>query len=119
MRSGTTLGHDELLTLANKTRAAALDADADRLEAAVLRLSEALAQHFCAEHMSLLQVPPGEARALERGQQRLLTDLAELATTAALHPGSCDCARLAGNVLAELTLQADVERRRFNASVRR
>lgn len=122
MQPATTLSHDQLLTLANKTRAAALDAETDRLEAAALRLLEALAEHFCVEHVALLRVPPGEARALERGQQRLLTDLAELvelATTVARHPGSCDCARLADNVLAELTLQVDVERRHLIAVVDR
>jgi hypothetical protein len=122
MQPATTLSHDQLLTLANKTRAAALDAETDRLEATAQRLLEALVEHFCAEHVALLQLPPGETRALERGQQRLLTDLAELvelATTAARPQRSCDCARLAGNVLAELTLQTGVERRRLTAVVDR
>ena len=109
--------HDQLLTLAYKTKAAAGDGDPRRLEAAALKLFQALANHIGAEHPDLLRLAPPDARLLERGQQRLVEDLIELAATAASSdPGDCRCGRLADTLLSELTLQADDERRRLAAA---
>jgi hypothetical protein len=105
-----TFNHEELLTLAQKTLAAARDGDHDRLEARALRLFEALSDHVLAERPALRRVSPGDARLLEAGQQRVVDRLVELAASAAQDEGSCRCDRLAANLLAELTLQADDER---------
>lgn len=105
------LSHDELLTLAHKTEAAARDHDRDRLEAEALRLFEALNDHVVAERPALLHVAPGDARLLEHGQQRIVDLVVELAASAAEDRDGCRCDRLADNLLAELTLQAGDERR--------
>ena len=109
-----TLNHDQLLTLAHKTQSAARDHDRDRLEADALRLFQALADHLGAERPDLLQVAPADALLLERGQQRIVDLLVELAATAATDATDergCRCDHLADVVLTELTLQANDERR--------
>lgn len=116
------LDHDELLTLVYKTRAAAQDHDRDRLETRALQLFQALADHVAAERPDLLQVAPGDARLMARGQQRVIDDLIELAATAAGDADSCCCEQLADRLLADLTLEADDERRHLshaNHGVRR
>lgn len=104
------LDHEQLLTLARKTEGAALDHDRNRIEANALHLFQALVDHLLAEHPALLHVAPGEARVLERGQQRVVDLVVELAATAAHAQPQCRCERLAGELVAELTLQADDER---------
>ena len=106
-----TLNHDQLLTLAEKTRAAARDHEGARLEASTGRLFEALTDHLRAERPDLMGVAPADAYQLERGQQRIIDLLIELAATAAADPSDCRCNRLADSVLTELSLQADSERR--------
>lgn len=105
------LNHDQLLTLAHKTQAAARDHDRDRLETNALQLFEALADHLRAEQPGLLEVAPADARLLERGQRRVVDDLVELVAQAATAQRDCRCDHLAEVVLAELSLQADDERR--------
>jgi hypothetical protein len=105
-----TLNHDQLLTLASKTRAAAQDHDPDRLETDALRLFQSLVDHVLAERPVLLHTPPAEARLLERGQQRVVNLLVELAATAAERPDECRCDHVAEELVAELALQADDER---------
>lgn len=101
--------HEDLLTLARKTEAAARDRDPARLEAAALRLFEALVDHVGVERVGLLQLPPGEARLLLRGQQRVIDLLVDLAV-AAESAGPCRCDVLAQQLLARLALQAEDER---------
>ena len=112
---GATLDHHQLLTLARKTQGAAQDHDPARIETSSLRLFEALVDHVLAERSALLQVAPGEARLLERGQQRIVELVAELAATAAEAPADCRCDRVAADLVAELTLQADDERQALGA----
>lgn len=107
----TVLTHDQLVTIAHRAQAAAHAGDTGRLEAATLRLFLGLADHIGAERPDLLRLPPAEARILERGQQRIIDDLVELAATGVGAPDHCRCALLADNLLFELTLQAEDERR--------
>jgi hemerythrin-like domain-containing protein len=109
------LNHEDLLTLARKTEAAARDGDRDRLETAALRLFEALLDHVGAERPALLQLPPGETRLLLRGQQRVIDLLVDLAV-ATKTPGPCRCDTVAQQLLAQLSLQADDERHRLVAT---
>lgn len=104
------LDHDALLTLARKTEGAARDHDPDRIETHALHLFQALVEHLLAERSALLQVAPAQARLLERGQQRVVDLVVELAATAASDPDECDCDQVAANLLAELTLQVGDER---------
>lgn len=110
MTSDQPLNHDALLTLARKTQAAAHDGDRERIEADVLHLYEALADHVGAERLDLLNLPPDEVRTLMRGQQRIVDLLIELAVVAQT-PGPCNCEHLAQQLSAELSLQAEHERR--------
>jgi hypothetical protein len=111
VQSLPTLTHDQLLTLAEKTRAAARDHERDRLEASIVRLFQALTDHLRAERPDLMDVAHGGAYQLERGQQHIIDLLIELAATAAANPSDCRCNRLADSVLTELRIQADSERR--------
>ena len=112
-----TLSHDQLLTLAYKTQGAARDHDRRRLEADTLHLFQALTDHVLAEQPGFLRIPPRDARLLERGQQRIVDLLVELAASATTDEHDCRCDRIADNLLAELTLQADDERRHLLAAV--
>ena len=102
------LSHEALLTLARKTEAAARDGDRDRLEASALHLFEALVDHLGAERPTLSELSPGENRLLQRGQQRVIDMLVDLAVVAQT-PGPCRCQALAEQLLALLTLQAEDE----------
>ena len=104
-----TLGHDELLTLARKVQAAAVDGNRDRLVASTSQLYEALVEHIDAEHLEMLRLPVAESRRLSRGQQRIIDDLVQLLAEA--HTAGCfHCVASAGQLLAELYLQGDDER---------
>ena len=105
----TARSHEELLTLARKLRAAAADGDPDRVEAASLKLYDALLAHLDAEQPELRRLPPPELRVLARGQRRLLDELAELAARAHM-TGPCHCASRAAGLNARLSLQATDER---------
>lgn len=106
------LDHEELLTLARKTAAAAHDRDSIRVEASSLRLFEAFVAHVEAERGVLLDLPPGDARVLLRGQQRVVEQLVELAIEAELG-GACRCETMADDLVARLRLQHEDERHRL------
>ncbi len=101
--------HAELMTLVRKVEAAAADGDSDRLEAASLKLYDALLAHIGAEHPDLVHLPPPDVRLLAKGQRRVLDDLAELAARAHMG-GPCTCADRAAELVARLYLQASDER---------
>ncbi len=109
MTGDRSLSHEELLTLARKTEMAAREGDRGRLEAATLGLREALLAHLAAERPALLQLPVGQSEVLLGGQQRLVDLLDELGAVAAGEP--CRCGDVAQLLVAELTMQADAERR--------
>ena len=112
-----TLSHNQLLDLAHQSVEAAQDHDPDRVEAEALRLFEALTDHVLAEGPALLYLPPDDASLLRRGQQRIADRLLDLAASAAQKTDRCDCDRIAEDVVAEIALQANDERRHFLASV--
>jgi len=107
--------HDQLLAHAHSTLAAAHAHDAARLEAEALRLFEVLNEHVGAERMDLRHVAPGDARLLERGQQRIVDLVVELAALAAGNPDDCRCDGFADRLVAQMILQADAERRHLLA----
>ena len=109
MTGDRSLSHEELLTLARKTEMAAREGDRGRLEAAALGLREALLDHLDAERPALLQLPVRQSRTLLGGQQRLVDLLGELGAAGADEP--CRCGDVAQLLVAELTMQADAERR--------
>jgi hypothetical protein len=115
MTSHEPLGHEELLTLARKTVAAAHDGDRERLESAALRLFDALMDHVDAERVELLRLPPGDGRLIARGQERVVNLLADLAFSVTAG-GACQCEALAEQLLAHLALQADDERVELDTS---
>lgn len=104
------LTHEDLLTLARKVEAAAHDGDRERLETATLHLFEGLVTHVGAERASLLALAPAESRLLERGQQRVVELLVELAADVQM-PGPCRCEAVAQELLARLSLLAADEPR--------
>ncbi len=103
--------HAQLLDLAHEALEAAHDHDPGRVEAGALRLFEELTDHVLAERPAFLHLPPGDARLLEGGQQRIVDLLLSLAASAARNTDPCGCPRIAEDVVAELTLQAHDERR--------
>jgi hypothetical protein len=110
MNTASPLCHEALLTLARKLEAAAADGDRDRVEAAARRLLGALIDHIRAERAGMGVLDPDRARELERGQQQIVDHLVPLAVDA----GNADLSRsdgLAQRLIAELSLQADDERR--------
>lgn len=104
-----TIEHEDLLTLARKSEAAARDGDPDRVETASLRLLEAFLVHVGAERRDLLRLAPGDARMVIRGQQRVVDAVVDLAISAGSDE-ACDCARVSEDLIARLTLQAEDER---------
>lgn len=104
-----TIDHEDLLTLARKSEAAASDGDPDRVEAASLRLLEAFVIHVGAERRELLQLAPGDARLMRRGQQRVIDAVIDL-VIASSSDGPCECAHESHDLIARLTLQAEDER---------
>lgn len=110
------LSHDQLLELAHQTAEAARDHDPDRVEADALRLFEALSDHVLAERAAFFHLPAGDARLIRRGRQQIEDLLLDLAASAAEKTGSCECERLADDVVAQLALQATEERRQLLAA---
>lgn len=103
-----TIDHEALLTLARKSQAAASDKDPQRVEAASLRLLEAFFVHIRAEQPALLQLAPGDARMVLRGQQRIIDAVVDL-IIAAGSDSPCDCARVSQDLIACLILQSEDE----------
>ncbi len=102
------LGHEALLTLARKVRAAADDTDAHRLEEAARLFALALERHLRAEAVPLSQMVPAQARILRRGQHRIGALAAALVADAT---GGCsaphrECRSRADELVALLSLQA-------------
>lgn len=115
MAPETPLDHDQLMTLAHKVRAAAQDQDIERLRRSTLRISEALIEHMAAEAPALHHLPPGEARLLRRGQERVMRDVIDIVLASHLLQ-DCRCNSAAEELLARLSLQAQDERRHFTAT---
>ena len=111
-----TLSHDQLLEVAYRTVDAAHDHDPIRVGASTLQLYVALTDHVLGERPAFLRLPPGDARLLERGQQRIVDLLGLLADSAAEDTDGCACNRIAGTLVAELELQAADERRYLHAT---
>ena len=105
--------HEELLTLVRKVAAAADDDDHERLEIAVPRLFAALLHHVADELRDLVALDPAECRRMLRGQQRILELLVDLALASETEGQRCE--RIAQQLLAELTVQAEAERRSLAA----
>lgn len=105
------LNHDGLLRLAYGALDAANDHDPVRVGARTLELHVALTDHVLAERPALLHLPPGDARLLERGQQRIVALLRLLADSAVADRDRCGCNHIAGDLVAELELQAADEYR--------
>lgn len=106
-----TLSHAQLLNLAHRTLDAASDHDPIRVGANTVQLFVALTDHLLAERPAFLHLAPGDARLLERGQQRLVDLLRLLADSAVEDTEGCGCDRIAGELVTELELQAADERR--------
>lgn len=102
------LGHEELLTLARKVRAAADDSDPERLTQAARRFSTALDRHLRDEALPLSRMLPADARLLKKGQGRicaLAASLLEDASKGCPVPNRA-CRARADELLALLSLQA-------------
>lgn len=113
-----TTSHAELQKLADQAQGAAYRRDAGRVECSAFALFEALVDHVLDERRTFLHLAPAEARLLERGQQRIVELLVDLATSAALHPEACSCGRIATELVAEIDMQIDDERRYLPAPTR-
>jgi hypothetical protein len=107
------LKHAELLTLARKVHAAALDRDPRRLERAARRFAAALAEHLQEEAVSLNHLSPPQARMVDRGQKRIQVRVQALIEDASTHctSGGGRCSINAEELLALVVLQARDERR--------
>lgn len=110
------LNHEQLLTLARKVQAAARDRDTDRLSRANFRLFAALVDHLGGEAAALVHLPPGEARLLRRGQERVVDAVVDVALSSQTSGRSCRCAELADALVAQLSLQTDDERIHLGAA---
>ena len=110
MNTGSPFCHEALLTLARKLEGAASDGDRDRVEAAARRLLVALIDHIRAEKPEMALLEPDRARELARGQQRIVDHLVPLAVDVR-NADLSRCDGLAQQLIAELSLQADDERR--------
>lgn len=106
-----TLSHAQLLNLARRAVEAADNHDPAHVEEGARQLFEALTDHVLAERPAFWQLAPGDARLLELGQERIVDLLLKLGISATHDSGPCSCSAIAEELLAELALQADDERR--------
>ncbi|HET9732046.1 MAG TPA: hypothetical protein VFP54_05170 [Acidimicrobiales bacterium] len=102
--------------MAYRTLDAAHDHDPIRVGANTLQLYVALTDHVIAERPAFLQLPPGSARLLERGQHRIVDLVRLLADSAVEGTDGCGCDRIADTLVVELELQAADERRYLHAA---
>lgn len=112
------LGHEALLTLARKVRAAAADTDPERLQRSARRFSFALDRHLRAEAAPLSRAVPAAARRLIEGQERI-SDLAAALVEFAEGSGPVprrDSTALAEELVAFLSLQARDEHHALDRS---
>lgn len=107
----TTHAHHELLTRANKVRAAATDLDAERLRREVAALLEVFTEHTEAVTASLVGLPSAAIVAVGRAQQRVLKRLVELTRAADAPEVDPRCGELGVELTTLVSLQTDVERR--------
>jgi hypothetical protein len=109
------VSHDALLTRANKARAAASDHDVDRLQREVGALLDGFVAHVEQERPQLRHLSSFSARMVERGQERLLAELvallAEVEDEVTVDDSRCE--RRCDEVVVQLALQTDAERRTF------
>jgi len=110
MNTASPLCHEALLTLARKLAGAASDGDRDRVETAARRLLAALIDHIRAEKADMALLECDRARDLASGQQRIVDHLVPLAVDVQ-NADLSGCDGLARQLVAELSLQADDERR--------
>jgi hypothetical protein len=105
------LDHEALLTLARKLEGAAADGEVDRAHHAARRLLSGLVDHIRAERDAIERLSPDTARELTTGQQRLVFELVTFAVV--VQQGDLGLGEeLVQELIAELTVQADEERRR-------
>jgi len=107
----TTHAHHELVTRANKVRAAATDLDADRLRREVGALLEVFLEHTEAVTASLAGLPSAAIVSVGRAQQRVLKRLLALARAAEGSEVDPRCGELGVELTTLVSLQTDVERR--------
>lgn len=103
--------HEHLLTLANMVKAAADDGDVERLRWSAWRLYDGLVEHLEAEAPALFRAAPAERRILRAGQRRITDAVAALVRNLEFEAAGCNCEDIADLLAAELTLQAEDERR--------
>ncbi|HXH58163.1 hypothetical protein [Iamia sp.] len=107
------LSHPELLTCANRVRAAATDHDLERLQREAADLLDAFVEHTSEERLVLQRLPTFTARLVRRGQERLLDQLIALSVETEDVDTTCRCEQLGTDVIWQIELQADAERRAF------
>lgn len=103
--------HEHLLTLTNKVRAAIQDGDMARLRLAAQQLYDSLVEHLDGEKAILSKASPPQCRLLSRGQRRVVETAEALLSNVALPVRECKCQSLTELFAAELSLQAEDERR--------
>ena len=113
------LSHKQLMGLAAIAVEAAHDHDSDRVETNALRLFDAVTEHVMSERLAFAQLSPGNARLLRHRQQHIVDLVLTLAASAAHKADLCHCEHIAGDVIAELAVQADDERRHLLAVAER
>lgn len=106
-----THSHQELLTRANKVRAAAMDRDIDRFRREVDLLLGAFREHVEAQGAGLVALPMAVATTIGRGQKRLLKRLVALSSAATEDEVSTECVDLGVELTTLMTIQTEAERR--------
>lgn len=110
-----TVTHDALLARAGKVRAAASDHDTDRLQQEVAALLDGFVAHVEQERSQVRHLSSFSARLVLRGQERLLAGLVALLVEAEGEAAdhTCRCELLSREVMVQLAVQAEAERRTF------
>lgn len=103
--------HHQLLTRANKVRAAAADGDAERLRREVEALLAGFREHMDAVAAPIGALPGTAAKALGQGQRLVLARLLALAAAARNDELDARCRTLGRDLATHLTLHFESERR--------